>query len=759
MMTGCLATLVLQNFDPPWFWLLVVVGSIAATVLAYRTVVHQGGRGLSRTLLALRLLGVAVLLVALVRPAWLSRAAQVQDAQVAVIVDDSQSMGQPHDPGDNAPVRARYDQAQHWIHESDAGRKLSDRFEVHVFGVDGRKAPVGSEGPGPIVEHTDLVRSLHGAAARLRGGHLRAVLLISDGQDNSGRRQFLEIDEYPVPIHCVGFPQPPREGDVDLAIVSVEAPERARIGDVVPIRVLVSADGGAAADAPVTVEVAGRTLAGARVEFKAGETRQPVTLDLTPDTPGSFVMTVRVGGAAGERRLTNNAREMSLTVGDDPMRVLYIEGHLRSEYTYLRNRLANDPDVDLATFVRSANPDDVTTAGVLMDDRLLSPQRMEKLDVVILGDFEASMLSREAYEQLSAWVDAGGGLIVLAGYRNVAADGLIATPLAPILPVDLAGAAQLDAPFAFEPTELGARHPVLAITGDFRRDASMWAQSPSLPGIAAVGLARPGAEVLARHPRRQFDSDKGHVVLAVQRYGEGRVAVLTADTTWRWSRIARLAGRADALYARFWSQMVRWLAGRDEDEGAHPLTVTTDAPAYDRGQRVTVQVRRDPAAIVPGPAGSAMTPTVTVRSPDGRLTQLVGMVPGVAADAWKAHYFPDRGGRFEVTAGLASAAAEGDTRDVVTRVTHFNVRGAAVEMNDPGTNPALLRRFADRTGGLYASVDDGAAGLRIVESLPSAPRITYETKKAQLWSSPWLFILFLVVVTIEWVVRRRNRMV
>ena len=110
-------------------------------------------------------------------------------------------------------------------------------------------------------------------------------------------------------------------------------------------------------------------------------------------------------------------------------------------------------------------------------------------------------------------------------------------------------------------------------------------------------------------------------------------------------------------------------------------------------------------------------------------------------------------------AGLASAAAEGDTRDVVTRVTHFNVRGAAVEMNDPGTNPALLRRFADRTGGLYASVDDGAAGLRIVESLPSAPRITYETKKAQLWSSPWLFILFLVVVTIEWVVRRRNRMV
>ena len=759
----CLAEVTLQNFDPPWFWIFLAIGSLGVLALTYRDIYRRSGRRLTWTLFIVRALGLMVLIAALIKPAWRHVSQETERPQIAVIVDDSQSMSLPPS-GDGARQATRYQQARWWLNESPAGKALRDRFDVRLFDVAGREREAGDLPAEPNAEQTDLVRAMRSVAGRLRGRNAAGVLLISDGQDTTGRRSYLPLQEYPLPAYALGFRWVRgREGAaVDLAVGSVDAPARTLVHNAAEIKVLVRKDGGAALEVPIYVERAGTPVVTERVALGQGAVEKLVSLSFTPAEPGDFVMTARLGTVKDERTAVNNTALFRMRVEADPIRVLYIEGTLRAEHKFLRQRLADDPDVDLITFARAASPDEASVSGVLAGSELVSPDRLKKIDVVLLGDFESRMLDPRAYEALRDWVEAGGGLMVLGGYRNLSEDGLARTPLADLLPVEplAGGIEQIDQPFRFALTPEGRRHPALSVTGDMTRDAQLWESLPQLSGIVAVKRAKPGATVLARHPLTdpQDPGRQGYVVLATQPFGKGTVTVFTADTTWRWSRLTRLAGKPDTLYVRFWSQMVRWLAHRDATSDRTALTVSTASASYERGQRVAVSVRRNAAVVLPGEDSAKTSLALAVSTPDGRTMPLAPTADLADSNRWTATFFPDRGGRFVVAARLVRDG-DGGSADVATQQSEFLVEGSQIELEDPTPNAAVMGQIARLTGGVYAEIDDERATADLVAALPAAPRVVRHVRTTHLWNSPALFSVFLVLVCAEWIVRRRNHLV
>jgi uncharacterized membrane protein len=792
MIPATLAKVTLDNADPAWFWLAVVAVSVVVLFATYRGIYRRSGRRLTWGLLALRLAGVLALFVALLKPSWTTILTRTERPRVAVVLDDSQSMSLPHRAGGGDAFASRYQTAAAWLRDSAAGRALRDRFDVTVYGMDGRELDVNDLPREPSAEQTDLLRGVRAAAGRLRGRAAAGIILISDGRDTTGRDDYLAGQEFLLPTYTIGFRQPaPGKGTpYDLAVESIDAPQRTLVHNTVQIKALVSKDGGDAVDVPIQVERAGKPLMTQRVSLPAGAIQQIVTLSYTPTEPGDFVLAVHVPEQGRERTTANNTRMFKLRVDADPIRVLYIEGYLRPEYTFLRDRLGGDPDIDLATLVRSANPDQMGASGLsdaIAGSELINAERLKKIDVVILGDFESTMLGDAAYVELRKWVESGGALMVMGGYHTLGPDGLVRTPLAEVLPVELATGplTQDETPFELRLTEEGKRHPALFVTGE-ARDTQLWESLPRLKGLVTVKGAKPGATVLARASqdamsresasrdstsRRSSQAggsltrgpeDDAPIVLAWQRFGKGPVAVLTADTTWRWSRIARLSGRPDTMYVRFWSQMVRWLAGRDINKDATPLMVATDSAVYERGRRVTVRVKRNPAALVPTAEGQgAVTKLLlTVRAPDGRSTPLT---PAASADpdTWTATYFPDRGGRFEVDARLvaATSSAATDQPEVANQATEFLVHGSGLELDDPSTTPALLEKIARPTGGYYTDIDDAEGLTKLVNDLPKDERVTYDTRKATVWNSPAVLVIVLACVSAEWIIRRKNHLV
>lgn len=459
---------------------------------------------------------------------------------------------------------------------------------------------------------------------------------------------------------------------------------------------------------------------------------------------------VEAEAAGGERVLGNNVEQFALQVNAEAIGVLYLEGFLRYEYTFLRKRLDDDPDINLITVVRTANPQRPNPEASKV---LLTPSQLETVDLVILGDMEADFLGTTEYEALIAWAgQEGHAILVLGGYRSFGPNGFAGTPLADVLPVEFTeeGAAdQADEPFTMALTAAGQVHPIFQVQSDRVRNKTLWDQAAQLAGCSLVRRAKPGATVLATNPITSVD-DKPAVVVAVQNFGQGKSMVVTTDTTWRWSRVARLKGQGDLLFARFWSQSVRWLTGRGLDDQQAPLVVTTDRPGYGDGDAVSVRiVARDSAAA----ATHALAATITNAAGRRRSVPLRPATDGSGDQV--ATVYPDGPGRHVI---VARSTREGET--VANANVQLLVHGADLETNDTRTDSQVLRQIAaERGAGFYVDIGEAQTLGDKLQPDRRQRTITRARDAREYWNSPVLFFFFLAAVTGEWWIRRRNRLV
>lgn len=742
-MTGSLlfASLRFESVSRPWLWLVLIAAGAGFLAWTYRGIYERSERRLVWWLALLRGAGLAALVLALAKPTWTRETDLVDPGRLAVVLDNSASMSlaDPSGPSRFEVAKAAVERLRRAVETERDG----PRVEVDVFDVSG--APLAADAR-PVVERTDLARAVKETIARLRSRPLAGLVLVSDGNDNTGRPDLRELADAPVPVHAVGLRDDSQAGGLDLAVRTVRAPSRAMVHNRIKVDVTVVKTGGPATRADLSIKRGRESFASQTVTLPAGNTEQTVRLDLTPSQAGAFVFTAAVSGQTGERLLANNASHFPLRVDSEPVRVLYVEGFLRYEYKFLKNRLEDDPDVSLVSVVRRANP---ARPDSRPDGGLLTADRLKNFDVLILGDMEAGYLTSAEYQAVVKWLDGKGrALLVLGGYRSFGPDGFRATLLAEALPVFFAEGPpfQSEDPFPLGLTEEGRRHPIFELSGDRVKDAATWAAAPQLAGLSLVRGAKPGAEVLAVAPGVSVGG-KPAVVVAVQRFGAGHTMVLAADTTWRWSRLTRVLGQSDTLYARFWSQTVRWLSGRSLDDQRPPLVVSTDRPDYDVNKAVTIRAVRQPR---PGLDLGAAEIALEVAGPSGRSVPVPLRASSAEPDAFTGTFYAPAGGRYEVAATLS-----GGGKTLANQATEFLVHGADLERNDPGTNRPLLRSVAAATGGLYVDAEDAA---KLADAIPRKERRTRRVDRAELWNSPALFCGFLAFVTAEWLLRRRNHL-
>ncbi len=717
---------------------------LCAMVETYYGIFERSGRLLAWGLLGLRIGGILLLLTMLANPVWKQK--NIDPGRVVVVLDNSRSMSLTDSSGVTRYDRAKaaVSQLTHALEANQAGPRVA----VDLYDVTGD--PLDDPPTAPKVDHTDLSRALQGAALKARGSHLvTAMVLVSDGMDNTGRKDFGDWEDTSVPIDGLGFAAV-ETGDLDLAVRKPSAPERARIHNELRIGVPVVKSGTATTEATVALKLGRDVLASQKVSFGPGPSEQVVTLAYTPHQAGDFVFTAAVETTAGERNLSNNAVQFPMRIDADPIRVLYIEGFLRYEYKYLKAHLEDDPDVALISVVRRVNPEGLAAA----EKDVLTADELKRMDVVILGDMEGKFLSAAEYQQLLHWLDEKNhSLLLLGGYKSFGPDGFRGTPLADALPVVFAAQPPLQSeePFHIQLTDKGQGHPIFTLSGDRVKDAEAWGDLPPLRGMSLVDRVKPGAEELAVNPGAT-ENGKPAVVAAVQRAGGGgQVMVLTVDSTWLWSRLPRAQGRADTLYGRFWSQAVRWLAGRGRDEQRPLLSVFPDKPYYEVGKRVALTIKRQPRADVDL---SATQVSIEIIGPDGQpLPPERTPTPRASSgepDVFTSEFTPSVSGRYEVNAALNA-----DGKVLSNQTTEFHAQGADYELADEGTNPETLKALAKATGGVYLDVDQAD---KLADKIVRKDRMGPEHRD-EYWNSPLLFGAFLLCVSAEWFLRRWNQMV
>ena len=742
---------VLLGAWPVWLLpVLIVAGAVGLAVLiGFRqrnaAPVLQGWRAWAIWGLQSAMLGL--ILVLLWQPAMTIGELSSQQNIIAVVVDDSRSMGIADSNG-----TTREEEAQRAL-EDGVLSGLRERFQTRVYRlgrqltrVDGAQ---GVEQIGPIEAATHIDDGLEQLVAETSDLPVGAVVLLSDGGNNTGGLAGPEIGlnslqalrNRRLPVHTIGFGKEAPGHDVEIEGVSVaaSAPANARIAATISL----VQNGYPGKKATLTVRDGDKTLAAREVTLAGDGSIQTEQLFFPIGAVGAKSLVFGVEPLAGEENLANNAVTRPILVSDEKRRILYVEGEPRWEFKFIRRAEEDDPTIQFVSMLRTSE-NKIYRQGIgdpteLAEGFPVRPEDLFGYSGIIIGSVDADYFTPLQQELLREYVDRRGGGILFLGGRSALSDGgWNASSLNELLPTFLpAGRNNFHRNRAtVELTAAGIDSPITRLLDDPAKNADRWKKLTYLADYEDAGSPKPGATVLAELNvgRRELP------LLITESYGHGRTAILATGGTWRWQMSEALG---DPSHDLFWQQLLRWLIAES------PGPVAASIPArtlMDEGRvQLSAQVR-DPQF---QPATDAHV-TARIVGPEG-LSALVDLnpaqdTPGMYTTEWTA----EKPGAYlaEVTAESAAKQSQELGRDVVT----FQREDGVAENFHTGQNRPLLEQLASQTGGRYWKPTE-------LKNLPrdisySEAGISIRTTK-ELWDMPIVLLVLLGLPVAEWLLRRK----
>ncbi len=574
----------------------------------------------------------------------------------AIVIDRSQSMG-------IESRRAQEDAALASLRKQLAGEKdLEVRESIVTTTTTGED------------NGTQLFAGLNAALADVPPERIAGAILITDGEVHDAP----PADKLAIhaPLHALIAG---RRDERDRKLTIVNAARFAIVGQTAGMVVRVDDFGGVqGGTADVEIRIDGNSI---------GTHVVPVGKDTTIDIPvghgGENVVEVEARPGPSELTLQNNRAVVTVSGVRDRLRVLLVSGEPHAGERVWRNLLKADPSVDLVhfTILRPPTKQDATPIDELsliaFPTRELFSEKLASFDLVIFDRYsehgDQRILPMLYYENLAAYVENGGALLVASGPEFAQPMSISRTPLASVLPAQPTGEIVTQ---GFKPmvTAQGMAHPV---TRDLPGENT--ATSPPSWGrwFRVIGANRISGETVMSGPNDR-------PLLVLDNVKQGRVAELLSDHAWLWARGFEGGGPQAELLRR----LAHWLMKEPELEEERLAATIADG---------VIAVERRSMANAAQP--------VSLTYPSGKKVTL--MLAKVEPGIWRATAKADELGLYRLTDGTLTAVAAAGP---------LNPK----EVADMRATDRILQPIAQASGGSVHWLADGVPDARRVNASGNA---------------------------------------
>src|SRR5580658_2843922 len=430
---------------PKWMLILLILSAAVSLAWLIRARLPQAASVMRSwrvwVIWTLETLLVAILLALLWQPAITIAELKPQQNIIAVLVDDSRSMGISEDglTREAQAVKA----LQNGVLSS-----LNRTFQTRLYRVDSAPARIEHlEDLEPKASSTRIGDSLKQLSEETSDLPVGAVVLFSDGADNTGgigADAISALRARHIPVHTVGFGRERAGHDVELddAVIAPRALADSRLAAKITLRQ--------------------RGYAGSKINLTVRDVSSPQakvlasrTISLGPDgniqaeilmfdIGGAGAKTLEIAAAplAGEENTANNTLTRVVNVSSDPRRILYIESEPRWEYKFIRQAEEDDRMVQIASMVRTSENkiyrQGITDAKELAEGFPTRPEDLFVYQGLMIGSVETGYFTPVQQELIREFVDRrGGGLLLLGGQFALADGGWNASNLTDLFPTIL----------------------------------------------------------------------------------------------------------------------------------------------------------------------------------------------------------------------------------------------------------------------------------------------------------------------------------
>ena len=756
-----------------WGWTIVIGGFLLAMALAVFVYINDCKKLhplWTSWLLFLRLAVFAILLLILLNPQDRTTSTLFTPSQVVILVDTSTSMGfreksitNDKDSGDRrtrieavaelmqkTPMLAelqKYHEVSIYTFDSDLSKQAQVIFPTEAGKTnkpatkdkDDAKPPVTADTVKwkellkPEGRETRLGDSLRELMRAKKGKTLSAIVVISDGQWNSGMQptaaqQFARKNK--VRLFTIGVG--PKVKPVNVRVARIEASDDVIKGAPYDITAYIQGDGVAGRELGVKLEVkkAGEpdgafaavenTNAPATVTMGQDGESMKIVFNINPREEGKFEYRVSTQSGVKEFDDKDNERRHEVNVVQRNLGVLVIAGGPMRDYRFSRNMFFRESTIDIDVWLQTVDethsshvsqdaddiltefPESFPTRPLAIKDGFVNDPDTRKAiqyDVVVAFDpnWSSEGFPANAFDRLQKWVSAqAGGLVVIAGDVNTTklASSVALEKIREMYPVVLSKAIDIDSgsksdtPRAVTPTQDGRDIPFLQLGKDEVESESVWKDFEGFYRCYGTLGKKAGAIVYMYYedPVLEAVNSSKPILLASQYYGVGRIVYLGTSEIWR------MRALDEDYFDRFWVRTIREVGqGRLSRKSAFG-TVLLRKDRYFVGETVRIEanlvdVNNKPVE-VPEVAMEVIDPLGKPLEPQPKLVPRSGQ-PGF----YVGHFAVRHKGTYKIT--VNNPAIENQSGIPATVKVDFSQK----EMQDPRQNARVLESLARDTGG------------------------------------------------------------
>jgi hypothetical protein len=554
-----------------------------------------------------------------------------------------------------------------------------------------------------LTDYSNLLDEIH---TRFSGRNIGAIIMASDGLYNKGSNPVHSYKKLNVPVYTLAL------GDTtihkDALIARVDANRLAYLGNRFPMEITIEGRKAAGETVTLTVSRKGSTLFTQPVAFNEERSFQKISLTLEAGEIGLQRYTVSINHITDEVTYVNNSKEVFIDVLDSRQKILILSA-------------APHPDIQA---MRAA----------------LSDNQSYRVDAMLVKEFTGNLeeYSMIIWHQLPAVGGVGSAFITSAIEKKIPGLFIWGSATDYVLfnsynlgvslnnyrnnSTDISGSMQETfSSFNWEsnfPSLIRMMPPLQVPFGDF-------AFSPGLHTaiVQQVGTIKTGKPLIAFN---EISENKFGFVL-----GEG---------LWRWRSTAFQQGESHDGFNELITKSVQYLASK-EDKSLFRIQAKND---FTENEDITFVAELYNASYEPL---SGREISMQITNEDGKEFS---------------YMFSSSGVMYQLNAGQlpvgnyayqAKASSEGN---VWTERGEFSVSPLQLEVVNTIADHRLLNQFARENGGqLYYTSEMN----RLVEDIRNRKEIvsvSYENKQLdELINVRWLVIVILVLLSTEWLLRKR----
>lgn len=556
--------------------------------------------------------------------------------------------------------------------------------------------------------------------------NIASISIITDGTITEGSNPLFTAEKLNIPVFTVGVGDTTIRNDIEIK--NVLHNEFIYAGTPTTISAIINNKGFGNKPASISLFENSNPLEQRNITL-SGDGTQNETFSYTPKTGGEKKLTIELNNHEGELTFKNNKNIFYINVLSNKIKILIIAGSPSPDLTFIKNSIGEDKNLSVKSLTQVA-------ANRFLEKYNPSVE-LDSAQIIFLIGFPSKETTQELLNNVNNVISQKGKPFFIILEDNTDFNKL--RSLQPELPFVIQHFDNSESEVQPVVQNIESENPIIKNNAVNPIDA--WNNLPPVYMTNSGINSKPESEVIVK--ARLNNVPLNTPLILSRRIGSKRSIAVLANNIWRWK--LQTATKDLNLFDSFIHNTVKWLRSFEEQK---QVSVKTSKKLFALGEPVEFSAQVYDASY--NPVSDA---EVKVQLKHNDKTDEI-ILNSIGSGLYDGTYHTNQTGDFSF-----NGTADVNNKIIGSEGGSFNIGEIDIEQLNPRMDYEFLTSLSNNTGGKFFYYTQMQNLYPIIKTIQQkASKEKTDISEIKLWSNEWLLLITIILLGIEWFIRKQSGM-